>query len=261
LLKAAAAVGGLATFLTLPEAAENRMLREAFNSHAPLYKMPRLASIILPTLNEEKNIHVALTSLAGQNVRVAHPERFELIVVDSRSADRTAEIAGRYADRVYTAPRGKLTARDLGVKAAKGEVVVAVDADTYYPPNFLNLLLRHFQRPEVVAVAGARTYPSYPHRYFSAWSNLLGICRLNGQSSAFRRDAYFKTGGFNLAVNQFYGPNIQQEEEFNFYAKLSRFGKVVFDRKAAAITSDRRFTDREFQEQIASGVRFKQRKN
>jgi len=137
---------------------------------------------------------------------------------------------------------------------------VAVDADTYYPPNFLNLFLRHFQRPEVTAVSGPRLYPHGIYRYATTWAALLGPRRLYGSNSAFRRNAYFQSGGFNLAVNQLHGPSILREEEFNFYSRMREVGEVVFDRQATAFTSDRRFTDKEFQEQVSSGVRFKQKK-
>lgn len=223
------------------------MTSRVFDTYAEIYEPP-LTSIILCTLNEEGFIARALESLENQNVRTCHPDRFELIVVDSHSEDRTVEIAKEYADRVIQAPRGKLTSRNIGIREAKGEVIVAVDADCHYGFNWLNLILRHFHNPRVVAVAAPRLVDPEEGVGWTALSvwfsfvdlGLLGGMRIPGQSSAFLRQAYYDVGGFNLNINQTDVHEMVREEEIGFAARLRRVGLLTVDWLAPAFTSARR---------------------
>ena len=91
------------------------------------------ASIVIPTLNEEKAIGTTLRQIKDH--LTAFP--YEIIVADSKSGDRTAEIARQYATVVET-ERGKTIAwnRNRGAAAAKGDFIVYVDADVTVPePN------------------------------------------------------------------------------------------------------------------------------
>jgi glycosyltransferase involved in cell wall biosynthesis len=211
----------------------------------PLFDLDFKVSVVLPTFNEEANVLSCLGSLARQNIRVAYPEMFEVLLVDSGSEDRTVELATPYVDRVINAPRGKLTARDLGVKEARGDVIVAVDADTFYPCNFINLLLRHFRDWSVVGVGGPRLVAE-PNLIgvgyvWKAFMDYLTGGRLPGSSSAFRREAYFKVGGFNLNINQFNVNEMAREEEHAFAERLKKLGRVIFDLRAVCFTSPRRW--------------------
>ncbi|MDO8638512.1 MAG: glycosyltransferase family 2 protein [Candidatus Daviesbacteria bacterium] len=86
-----------------------------------------LISIIIPTLNEERNIDKCLTSIFNQN----YPKnKLEVIIVDDLSKDRTLEIAKKYPVKILIS--GKKHAeisKMLGFKAAKGELALYLDAD------------------------------------------------------------------------------------------------------------------------------------
>jgi glycosyltransferase involved in cell wall biosynthesis len=210
-------------------------------------------SIIIPTYNEEAYIERCLKSILAQNIVVEYPDYFEIIVVDSYSSDKTIEIAKRYANRIIYAPRGKLTARDLAIKNSNGEIIVSVDADVFAPVNWLNLLLRHFRCPRdgcrwsnVVAVSGPTIGEYAALDSISLWRFLLygngafQLKRLYGRNSAFRREAYFLAGGFDLDVDQFDLNSIINEEEFAFARRLSEFGRYVFDLQASVFTQTNR---------------------
>ena len=246
-----------------------RMTDAAYNKYAKVYKPAGIVSIIIPAFNEEEYIEKTLKSILSQNIILEYPDYFECIVVDNESTDRTAEIAKQYV-QVISAPRGKLNARNTGILKASGDIIVSTDADCYYPPNWLNLLIRHFRRPEVVAVNGPfLAQGSIPYKIGAVW--LMNISpfarhRLFGGNSAFRKDAYLEVGGFDLSVNQFSKEAMVIEEEIVLYGKLRSIGEVVFDIQACAFTNirglggkvliEQRSAKSEYLQEVQSGERF-----
>lgn len=100
-------------------------------------------SIIVPTYNEEHDIVQTLESL----VALDWPD-YEIIVVDD-STDRTPDIVRGYADRgvsliIPAVREGRCGARNLGIMAATGEVVVVLNADTHLFPDFLRRIEPHY---------------------------------------------------------------------------------------------------------------------
>ena len=95
-------------------------------------------SIIIPTFNEEEYLPRLLESIERQwgNNR-------EIIIADNNSTDKTVEIAKRYGARIV---EGGLpaVARNNGARAARGEYLLFVDADTVMPDGFLKSLLKQF---------------------------------------------------------------------------------------------------------------------
>lgn len=97
--------------------------------------MPRV-SVIVPTYNRASVLGEALESVLEQSYR-----DFELIVVDDGSTDQTAEVVGRYGDRVRTLRReangGCGAARNDGIRASRGELIAFLDSDDVYLPGRL----------------------------------------------------------------------------------------------------------------------------
>ncbi|WP_417544105.1 glycosyltransferase [Marinobacter sp.] len=92
-------------------------------------------SVIIPAFNEEQDIEASLSSLANQS----YPrDRYEIILVDNGSTDRTSEIASAYADLILSKPNGNVgTVRNFGIAYASGEVIICTDADCVVPPNWI----------------------------------------------------------------------------------------------------------------------------
>lgn len=119
-------------------------------------------TVLLPAYNEELAIESVLEevvrALAGQDLH------YEILVVDDASTDRTVELAERFAAECWQCPvrvircaqnRGAGAARKVGVRAARGDVVVMLDADGTYPATMIPELLKYF--PGYDQVNGART--------------------------------------------------------------------------------------------------------
>jgi glycosyltransferase involved in cell wall biosynthesis len=233
-------------------------------------------TVLMPTLNEAAYVEKALCSLWNQNIIVAYPDNFEIVVVDSESTDGTVDVAEEMADRVITAPRGKLTAIDTALRQVDGDIVVAVDGDSYYGTNFVNLLLRHFEDPQVVGVSGSAWIDD---DLFHALRTIYGegsitstvdisdfwpaSQRMLGSGCAYSRAAYFTTGGFDLSINQNDLKAMVNEEEIQFWQRLKKVGKCIREMRAALRTGSRRFTcdscsgqQCDYCGQVASGQRF-----
>src|SRR4029077_7333540 len=93
-----------------------------------------LVSVIVPAYNEEFVIEATIRSLLNSDY-----DNFEIIVVDDGSQDRTSEVVREQFGseplvRLFTEPNaGKAEALNLGLRQSKGEIIVALDADTQFP--------------------------------------------------------------------------------------------------------------------------------
>ncbi|MDE1873940.1 MAG: glycosyltransferase family 2 protein [Candidatus Micrarchaeota archaeon] len=95
-------------------------------------------SVVIPTFREEKNIGKVLRGVNKQLKGYDH----EIIVVDDvRSKDETAEIARGMGARVIYDNVGKGAALVKGLRAARGDVLIAMDADLSNEPKELRLLI------------------------------------------------------------------------------------------------------------------------
>jgi len=99
--------------------------------HSPLPSV----SAVIPAYNSAETIARAVNSALAQTCRL-----LEIIVVDDGSADDTAKIVGRYADRGVRLVRldsqgGASAARNAGILAAKGDLIAFLDADDEWLPT------------------------------------------------------------------------------------------------------------------------------
>jgi UDP-glucose:(glucosyl)LPS beta-1,3-glucosyltransferase len=101
-------------------------------------------SVIIPTYNEENEIVECLESLGEQSY-----DDFEIIVVDDGSTDRTIDVLNSLSTIHYPPStlfrqkhKGAGAARNLGAIKAKGEILVFVDADMTFEPDFISNLVK-----------------------------------------------------------------------------------------------------------------------
>jgi len=230
------------SFLTGACVQYSRQTRKVATANYPVTKSPATVSIIIPAFNEETFIEDTLLSLQNQNIIQEYPEMFEIIVVDNGSTDSTSIIASQYAKVVFEPNRGKLNAKHKGVEEATGEIIVFLDADVTYGPNFLNLLLRHFHESEVVAVSGCFLTGDVIRDIFAvqfnSWNSTLSSI-FNGAASAMWKETYYAVGGHRLDIDQLDRNAVQDEEERAFLQRLKQVGKVVVDAEATVFVPNR----------------------
>jgi glycosyltransferase involved in cell wall biosynthesis len=92
-------------------------------------------SIIIRTLNEEKNIQSCLSAL--QPLR----NNCEVIIADGESIDNTRILAAPLADKVVTSAKGRARQRNNGAMHATGNVLIFLHADTSLPENALDKII------------------------------------------------------------------------------------------------------------------------
>lgn len=135
-------------------------------------------SVVIPTHNRANLLRRTIDSLVGQTLAA---ERFEIIVVDNGSTDETQKVAASFARRLsnfrslYTAIPGLHVGRHVGLKAARGDVVVYGDDDIRAFPTWLEGVTESFEDPEVVLVGG-KIQPDFevspPEWFASLWQDI-----------------------------------------------------------------------------------------
>lgn len=162
-------------------------------------------SVIIPAFNAEESLGACLDALAAQGVP---GQGRELIVVDDRSTDRTSQVASRPGVTVLTGPgTGPAGARNVGARAAGGDVLIFLDADTVPQPHWLDGMVAPLRDPVVVAVKGryctdqrsvlARFAQLEFEWKYARLERATHVDFVDTGTASYRREAFLKAGGFD----------------------------------------------------------------
>jgi len=164
---------------------------------------PRV-SIIVPVHNGAETLPACLAA-----IKASEYHNSELIVVDDGSTDDSGSIAKAMGCRVIVVKgkRGAAHARNLGVAAANGEVLLFVDADVIIRPNTVRQAVQALDEGGWDAVFGSYTSETPAADFFSQFHNLLhhythqhsresAVTFWSG-CGAVRRNAFEAVGGFD----------------------------------------------------------------
>ncbi len=118
-------------------------------------------TIIVPAYNEEDGLPITLSKLFQQL-----DDSYEIIVVDDGSTDRTSEVAKDYPCRFirHDFNRGKGEALKTGIRHARGDNVIWIDADDTYPVETIPEMVEALKEYEVVVgsrVSGNENIPAF----------------------------------------------------------------------------------------------------
>jgi glycosyltransferase involved in cell wall biosynthesis len=200
-------------------------------------------SVVVAAHNEERMLPRCLGSLLASETDA----RYEVIVVDNGSTDRTAELAASFDGvRVVRHPvPGAVHAKSAGVAVARAPLVAVLDADSVCPRDWLARIARAFaDEPRLVGLSGPARYIR-PRWWVNAvmflwygWWKL--IQRVTGKAFyavgtnvAFRRDAYERAGGFDTNV-------LVGGDEVGLFHRLRRLGLTRYTDELVVETDARR---------------------
>ena len=146
------------------------------------------ASVVIPAKNESRSISALIEQLA------ALPDLKEIVVVDDGSTDGTGDIAERLGARVIRHPysKGNGAAIKSGVRAARGEIVVFMDADGQHSPRDVHRLLQKVDQGFDMVV-GARQSGSqasvgrgFANKFYNWLASYMAGQKIEDLTSGFR---------------------------------------------------------------------------
>ena len=159
-------------------------------------------TVIIPVYNEEKSIENCICSLGKQNIPL------EIIVVDDGSKDDSAKICEDLKVKVLRqAHKGPGAARNLGARNAKGDILILIDADMVFEPDFVSNLIAPIMKGDAVATC-------HWNERVANWDNPWARCQTwflglpdkrrhpmqipehEEVYRAVRKDAFLESGGF-----------------------------------------------------------------
>jgi len=170
-----------------------------------LDKDPKL-SIIIPTFNSESTIRRCLLSLISQS----YPrEKYEIILVDDGSEDRTVQVANEVGTDIIILRKqrgGPGDARNVGVKQARGKFLGFIDSDCEAKKDWIKTIIEELQTLEAIGGPISNGNPHSKNAWAEYFIEFGGFDKNKKRSlvrffptcnGACRRDIFLKVGGFN----------------------------------------------------------------
>jgi glycosyltransferase involved in cell wall biosynthesis len=164
-------------------------------------------SVIIPCYNESRYIRRCLTTLMDQSL-----PPHEIIVVDDGSSDGTTDIIGEFNVQLLRQDHaGPAAARNLGVSAATGDILVLVDADMFFDRDYVRRLTEPITAGTAMGTFTKEEFVGNPDNVWAVCWNLetMGnrIVRMRAdtpdESDAFRairRDLFLRARGYETTV-------------------------------------------------------------
>jgi len=199
-----------------------------------------LVSIVVIAYNEEKRLTACLWSLS--ELQTEYP--IEILGVNNNSKDRTEEIYQRLDLPYYNEQKQSPGyARQCGLEHARGKYHFCIDADTFYPKQYVDLMMTKLSKPNVSCVSSFWSFfPDETHSQFGLF--LFEMIR-----DMFLYVQHFKrpelcVRGMVFAFNADYArhvkirTDIRRGEDGSLALSLKPFGKISFlyNRKARPVT-------------------------
>jgi glycosyl transferase family 2 len=208
---------------------------------------PPLVSVVIPCWNQAHFLAEAIESALAQTYG-----RIEILVVDDGSVDNSGQVARRYSGigYRYQPNRGPAAARNAGLKASHGELVVFLDADDRLLDSAVEVGVAALRRDPSAALAvgacrdvdpagGSLGTPAQPLIHRDHYTALLKSCFiLSGSSVIFTRWCLEAVGGFD--------EGLRTGDDYDLYLRLAHrysllcHGRVVteYRRHASSLTGD-----------------------
>lgn len=199
-----------------------------------------LVSVVVIAYNEEKRLAACLWSLS--ELQTTYP--IEIIGVNNNSKDKTEEVYQRLGLPYYNEKKQSPGfARQCGLEHAKGKYHFCIDADTFYPSRYVDLMMSKLTQPNVSCVSSFWSF--FPDANHSR----LGLFLFELARDMFLFVQHFKrpelcVRGMVFAFNADYArqvkirTDIRRGEDGSLALSLKPYGKIAFlyHRKARPVT-------------------------
>ncbi|MBC8986445.1 glycosyltransferase family 2 protein [Pedobacter sp. N36a] len=215
-----------------------------------LHSDQAVVTVSIPAYNEEASILKTLWSLS----RTITNQKVEILVVNNNSTDRTQELIELSgANWLIEKQQGVTHARNSGLQAAKGKIILNADADSFYSPYWVDLLSLPLKDPSVACTYGRFAFvsdrPAHRFPYFlyeTAGDFFKAIKRRSNDEAMY---VYGCSSGYRkeqgLQVDGYHHPPETNEDGYLALKLRSKFGKLhkITANRALVWTSDRRLME------------------
>lgn len=223
-----------------PDEIPNSVWNEIKDKLADRQSDKPLVSVVVIAYNEEKRLAACLWSLSELQTKYA----IEILGVNNNSKDRTEEVYKRLGLPYYNEQKQSPGfARQCGLEHARGKYHFCIDADTFYPCKYVDLMMTKLTRPDVSCVSSLWSF--FPDENHSRY----GLFLFELVRDMFLFIQHFKrpelcVRGMVFAFNAEYAKqvkirtDIRRGEDGSLALSLKPFGKIVFlyNRKARPVT-------------------------
>ena len=189
-------------------------------------------SIVIPAKNEQEHLPNCLDSLARLEFP---PERYEVLVIDNGSTDKTVEIAGQYQTRVFVCPELTIAGlRNFGANHANGQILAFLDADCTVATDWLTAASRWRDQEDVCCfgsppeVAGNGTWVQKAWFIVRSKRHIVEEVEwLESMNMFVRKKIFDLVTGFDATLTTC--------EDYDLSLRLQGHGRIVADKRIRAV--------------------------
>lgn len=201
-----------------------------------------LVSVVLIAHNEERHLASCVWSLADNHCDFP----IEILAVNNNSTDRTEEMLKSLGVIYFNeTKKGPGYARQCGLNHAKGKYHICIDADTLYPPHYIETHVKYLMKPGVVCTYSLWSFMvDENHSRFGLWC-YESLRDLHLRLQSIQRPELCVRGmafSFNTQLGRKFGfrTDIIRGEDGSLALAMKPFGKLKFitSREARVLTSN-----------------------
>lgn len=182
---------------------------------------PIILSIVIPAYNAEKYLEECLQSCFAQDI---DPAKYEVLLINDGSFDRTMEIAAGWAEKhsnirvISQVNKGLSIARNVGIEAASGKYIMFLDSDDYLVENSIGGIVSRCLKdnPDLLRFCAANSIDGTLERRFNYKDK--GICPgkelLMGKFQVCATFALYKKDFLSSIDLRFYPGIYHEDNEF-----------------------------------------------
>lgn len=181
-----------------------------------------LVSVIIPCYNDWEYIEQAVDSALNQTY-----VNKEVIVVDDGSNVKTKKIINKLQSKITKLitqeNKGQSTARNAGIKAAKGEFILVLDSDDFFEPTFCEKAIPIFLQNTKVKIVTCQAYCLYQDKAKDIFIPRGGIidnfmyCNDALGTSIFKKEDWLLCGGYDERMRNGF-------EDWEFFIRILKEG-------------------------------------